>query len=137
MLNNEKYNNFSCKEFFLYMLLLNRLNLSKKNRKHFCDRKGLFVFYTKSEIAKDLRCSPTTAINVLKNLQKAGLIEKEYQKNGLPLKIYVKDIRENSNIKTKPQDTSFNIESAIQNSQTNKYNFGEMKNPKIRHKKTT
>ena len=139
MLKNEKYKDLSCNEFFLYMLLLNRLNLSKKNIKHFSDKKGIFVFYTNTQICQDLRCSHNTALNVVKNLQKAGLIEKEYQQNGLPFKIYVKDIRENSNTKPniKVQETSFDIDSAIENSKTNKYNFGEMKNPKIRHKKTT
>lgn len=138
MLKDEKYKNFSSKEFMLYTLLLNRLNLSKKNTRHFCDEKGFFVYYSNSEIEKAVRCSHPTVTTLLQNLEDAGLIHKEYQKNGLPLKIYVNDIRENTNIKKpEPQETSFDVESALQKEKTNRKNFGEMKNPKARHKKTT
>lgn len=136
MLNDDKYKQFSCKEFMLYTLLLNRLNLSKKNSKHFFDKNGFFVFYTREQIMNDIRCSRATATTLLKNLENAGLIHKEYQSNGLPLKIYVNDIRENTNIKPKhQQETSFDINSALQKEKSNRINFGEMKNPRIRHKK--
>ena len=138
MLNDDKYKNFGSKEFMLYILLLNRLNLSKKNSKHFFDKNGFFVFYTREQIMNDIRCSRATATTLLKNLENAELIHKEYQSNGLPLKIYVNDIRENTNTKPKhQQETSFDIDHAISHSKTNKLNFGEMKNPKVRHKKTT
>lgn len=137
MLNNEKYKNFGSKEFMLYTLLLNRLNLSKKNSKHFFDKNGYFVFYSREQIMKDIRCSRSTASTILNNLENAGLIHKDYQGNGKPLKIYVNDIRKNINPKVKTQETSFDIESASQREKTNRRNFGEMKNPRIRHKKTT
>lgn len=139
MLNDDKYKNFSSKEFLLYTLLLNRLNLSKKNSKHFFDRNGYFIFYSREEIMNDIRCSRTTASIILNNLENAGLIYKEYQDNGKPLKIYVNDIRENTNTKPKPEarETSFDINSALQKEKSNRLNFGEMKNPKVRHKKTT
>ena len=139
MLNDDKYKNFSSKEFLLYILLLNRLNLSKKNSKHFCDKNGFFVFYSRKQIMKDIRCSQSTVSTVLNNLENAGLIHKEYQGNGKPIKIYVNDIRENNIQKPKPkaQEISFNIESALQKEKSNRINFGEMKNPRIRHKKTT
>ena len=139
MLNDDKYKNFSSKEFLLYTLLLNRLNLSKKNSKHFFDKNGYFVFYSREQVMKDIRCSRATASTVLNNLEYAGLIYKEYQNNGLPLKIYVNDIRENTKSKPRPkaQETSFDINSALQKEKSNRLNFGEMKNPKARHKKTT
>lgn len=87
----------------------------------------------------DIRCSRTTASIILNNLENAGLIYKEYQDNGKPLKIYVNDIRENTNTIPKPEarETSFDIKSALQKEKSNRLNFGEMKNPKVRHKKTT
>lgn len=85
----------------------------------------------------DIRCSRTTASIILNNLENAGLIYKEYQDNGLPLKIYVNDIRENTKPNPKAQETSFDINSALQKEKSNRLNFGEMKNPKARHKKTT
>ena len=110
MLSDDKYKDFSSKEFFLYMLLLNRLNISKSNLKHFSDKNGIFVYYTNKEITKQLRCDKTTSIKVLSRLENAGLIRKEYQKRGLPLKIYVNDIRAENNgaysTFQKPQDKS-------------------------------
>ena len=145
MLNDEKYKSFSAKEFLLYMLLLNRLNISKKNRRYFCDKKGFFVYYSYAQIKKDVRCSHPTVTTLLNNLEKAGLIHKEYQANGLPLKIYVNDIREgnvkaitpkyNPKPESKQKETSFDIDRAVEQSKLNKYNFGEMKNPRARHKK--
>ena len=119
----------------------------KTNRKHFSDKNGIFIYYTISEIERDLRCGHNSAINVLKNLESVGLITKKYQKKGLPLKIYVNDIREgnvkqatpkyNPKPEPKPKETSFDIDLAIEQSKLNKHNFGEMKNPRARHKKTT
>ena len=88
---------------------------------------------------KDIRCSRATASIILNNLENAELIKKENQGNGKPLKIYVRDIRENTKSKPKPkaQETSFDINSALQKEKSNRLNFGEMKNPKSRHKKTT
>ena len=137
MLNDDKYKNFSSKEFLLYTLLLNRLNLSKKNSKHFFDKNGYFVFYSREQIINDIRCSRSTASIILNNLENAELIKKENQGNGKPLKIYVRDIRENTKPKPKAQETSFDINSALQKEKSNRLNFGEMKNPKSRHKKTT
>lgn len=93
MLENEKYKDFSSKEFFLYMLLLNRANISRLNLRQFSDKNGVFVYYSNEQITDHLRCNKNTSSNVLKKLEDAGLIQKEYQKNGLPLKIYVNDIR--------------------------------------------
>lgn len=139
MLNDDKYKNFGSKEFMLYTLLLNRLNLSKKNSKYFFDKNGYFVFYRREQIINDIRCSRSTASTILNNLENAELIKKEHKGNGKPLKIYVNDIRENTNIKpkTKIQETSFDIETAIKKEKSNRKDFGEMKNPKARHKKTT
>ena len=111
MLSDDKYKDFTSKEYFLYMLLLNRSNISKSNLMHFSDKNGVFVYYTNKEITKQLKCDKTTSIKVLSNLENAGLIRKEYQKRGLPLKIYVNDIRDEStstysSFKT-PQDKPF------------------------------
>ncbi len=93
MLNNEKYKDFSSKEFFLYMLLLNRANISRLNLRQFSDKNGVFVYYSNEQITDHLRCNKNTSSNVLKKLEDAELIRREYQKRGLPMKIYVNDIR--------------------------------------------
>ncbi|MBR5246550.1 MAG: replication initiator protein A [Clostridia bacterium] len=92
MLETDTYSHFSSKDFLLYMLLLNRLKLSKLNPKHFSDEKGIFIYYTNQQIRCHLRCNHKTATSSLTKLEQAGLIHREYQKDGLPLKIYVNDV---------------------------------------------
>ncbi|MBR2954035.1 MAG: replication initiator protein A, partial [Clostridia bacterium] len=108
---NEKYKHLSPYSKILYALFLNRLNLSKMNSSKFCDKNGLFIYYTNAQIRESLCCSVNPAVNALKELENYGLIRKEYQKNGLPLKIYVNDVfgvhtrTYNKNVpQPKPQD---------------------------------
>ena len=129
---DEKYSALSSGEKILYVLLLNRTNYSRKNIKKFYDDKnGLFVFFTVKQIKEYLNCSEKTVIKMLKNLEQVGLIKKEYQKKGLPVKIYVLDLKEE--IKTPTSDSfSFNVERATQKSRDNRIDFGTKKN-KPRH----
>lgn len=90
---DEKYKNISSNAKILYSLFLNRTKFSKKNTEKFSDKNGVFIYYSNSQIKKHLCCSVHTAINSLNELEKIGLIRKEHQKRGLPLKIYVNDIR--------------------------------------------
>lgn len=92
LIQNENYSFLSCEEKLLYILLLNRANISAKNTKIFQDSKGVFIFYSNKQIQNHLHCSNKTAIKILNNLESAGLIRKDYQKRGLPLKIYVNDV---------------------------------------------
>ncbi len=97
-------------EKLLYALLLNRINLSRKNHKSFSDNNGVFIYYSNKQIQRHLNCSDRTATYALNNLEQAGLIRKEYQKIGLPLKIYVNDVREmdkavHSSAPEKPQES--------------------------------
>ncbi len=109
MITNTKYQNLTSNEKLLYALLLNRKNLSRKNRKSFSDNNGIFIYYSNNQIQKHLNCSDKTVTYSLNNLEQAGLIRRKYQKRGLPLKIYVNDIRtENGDTcysaSQKPQD---------------------------------
>ncbi|MBQ8767818.1 MAG: replication initiator protein A [Clostridia bacterium] len=131
MLTDERFENLSTHDFFLYMLLLNRANASKKNLKRFSDKKGVFVFYSNSRISKDIRCTQRTATRTLNNLEQAGLIRKEYQQRGLPLKIYVNDIRNESTYSIasapKEKEVSFDVERALSQKQKNRRSFGDKK----------
>ena len=93
LITDEKYKALTSNEKILYVLFLNRLNYSRKNLNRFSDEKGVFIYYSYKSIQNHLNCSEPTITSALNNLQKAGLIRKEYQKRGLPLKIYVNDIR--------------------------------------------
>lgn len=129
MLTDERYSHLSCKEYFLYMLLLNRSNISRKNLKSFCDGGGVFVYYTNQQITQHLKCSKRTAVTVLQRLEEAGLIKRVHRTNGLPLKIYVTDVKElYKRPAPKSQDVSFNVERAKEKSRENRQDFGEKKN---------
>ncbi len=93
LITNEKYKKLTSNEKLLYVLLLNRRKFSEKNRHKFSDENGVFVYYSNKQIRNHLNCSESTAMLALNNLQKAELICKGYQERGLPLKIYVNDIR--------------------------------------------
>lgn len=86
-----QYENLSTNSIVLYSLFLNKKKLSMTN-KAFRDCDGVFINYTTSQICKHLRCGKDSAKKALCELEKAGLIRKKYQKNGLPLKIYVNDV---------------------------------------------
>ena len=135
LITDEKYRTLSSDEKLLYVLLLNRVNFSKKNLNNFSDSNGVFVYYSNKQIQNHLNCCKSTAIKALNNLKKVGLIKKEYQRKSMPIKIYVNDIRthhqkaptlKKSSYKEKP--TSFDIERATSRTQFNRQNFGEMKN---------
>ncbi len=132
------------------MLLLNKLNISKLNLKNFSDKNGVFVYYSNQQICRHLRCNHKTATDTLKNLQQAGLIRKEYQKNGLPLKIYVNDVfcmhqntykpknqqpqkppqAFNSRTPAPTKEVSFNADISSEQKAYYRKNFGDLKNPK-------
>ena len=64
---------------------------------------------------------------MLKNLESAELIKKEYQKNGLPIKIYVTDLRDSAKNPTS-KTVSFDIAKAENQARENRMTFGEKKN---------
>jgi hypothetical protein len=87
----EKYSELSSKAVLLYSLFLNRTKFSLQNKK-FKDDNGVFIYYSTEQISKHLHCGISSAKVTLSELEQAGLIRKEYQQNGLPLKIYVNDV---------------------------------------------
>ena len=136
LIEAEEYKSLSSKEILLYSLLLNRTNISKLNNRTFRDEKGYFVFYTNKQITEHLRCSKDSATLALKRLEHAGLIRREYTRKGLPMKIYVNDIRGVDKTfyrKKEPKSSaihnvSFDIEKAEALSKINRGDFGTKKN---------
>lgn len=134
LITEEKYKVLSSDEKILYTLLLNRVNYSKKNLKKYSDEKGIFVYYSNKQIREHIGCSVNTATKILNNLEKVGLIKKEYQKRGLPLKIHVTDIRNYKSASYIPSSqVSFDIERATQKSKENRMDFGSKKNKRRTH----
>jgi hypothetical protein len=92
---DERYSALSSRATVLYTLFLNRKKLSANN-KRFCDSNGIFIYYSIPQICNHLHCGKDSARSAVTELEQAGLIRKECQKNGLPLKIYVNDIQSSS-----------------------------------------
>ena len=90
---DERYSALSSRATVLYTLFLNRKKLSINN-KRFCDSNGIFIYYSTPQICNHLHCGKDSARSAVTELEQAGLIKKEYQKKGLPLKIYVNDIQD-------------------------------------------
>ena len=77
----------------LYGLMLDRMNLSVKNR-WFDDENRVYIIYTVSDIMDELGCAEQKAIKLLSELdikKGIGLIERKRQGLGKPNIIYVKN----------------------------------------------
>ena len=91
LIYDSQFSHLSVNAIILYSLMLNRKKLSV-NKPEYNDKNGTFIFFSNPQIQKALRCNQDSARKTLNQLESAGLIRKEYQKQGLPLKIYVNDI---------------------------------------------
>lgn len=107
----------SSNEKITYMLLLDRLQSSKK-RKNFFDEKenDFFVIFTIEELSEKLGFSKTTAVGCCKKLEKLGYINKKRTFNGAT-KIFIPNIIEKSI--NKSEDAQENAE--MQKNETSKF----------------
>ena len=90
LVDSPAFSNLSADSKLLFALILDRMGVSELNAEKFTDSKGnLFVIYTINEICKKLGCGHDKAVNVLKELEKAGLISKQRNGCGKPTKLIV------------------------------------------------
>lgn len=79
----------------IYVILLERLELSKKNGEKWKDEKGeIFVYAKQEELAEKMGVSVSTIARAFRNLQSVGLIEVKKSGNGKPARIYVHEFLE-------------------------------------------
>jgi len=75
---------------FLYGLVLDRMGLSRENS--WIDTKGrVYIIYRIEDVMKTMGVSRSKAINLLKELEEFGLVEKKRQGLNKPNLLYVKD----------------------------------------------
>ena len=145
LIYDTNFSGLSLSAILLYSLMLNRQKLSYNNPL-FNDSKGTFIFFSNPQIQKALRCNKDTARKVLNELETHSLIRKEYQKQGLPLKIYVIDVfgmhnntyksqnvqpaKQNFKPYSPEKQVSFDVDITLTQMQKNRRNFGEIKIPK-------
>ena len=105
----------------LYGVLLDRMNLSMKNR-WFDSENRVYIIYQIAEIMEDFNFSKKTAVRYLNELEDFGLVEKKRRGLGLPSLLYVKKfivLQDHS----EPDDTDFNDKSEEDNLSENMENF--------------
>ncbi len=73
----------------IYVLLLDRIQLSKKNPGWVDAYGNVFVNYTIESLAQDVRRCPMTVKTALRDLEQAGLIDRVHQGLGRPNRIYI------------------------------------------------
>ena len=97
----------------LYGVLLDRMNLSMKNR-WFDSENRVYIIYQISEIMEDFNFSKKTAVRYLNELEDFGLVEKKRRGLGLPSLLYVKNfivLQDHS----EPDDTDLNDKTEYDN----------------------
>lgn len=89
MITDPMFENLSVNAKLLYGVLLDRMNLSMKNR-WFDDENRVYIIYQVAEIMEDFNFSKKTAVKYLNELVEFGLVEKKRRGLGLPSLLYVK-----------------------------------------------
>lgn len=89
LLEDTNYRSLSSGAKLLYGMLLRRVDLSRKNG--WIDAQGrVYLFYPITEVMELLGCCKQKAVNTLRELEVAGLLERESQGQGKPSKILPK-----------------------------------------------
>ena len=105
MIVDPMFEDLSVNAKLLYGVLLDRMNLSMKNR-WFDSENRVYIIYQISEIMEDFNFSKKTAVRYLNELEDFGLVEKKRRGLGLPSLLYVKNFvvfQDHS----EPDDTDF------------------------------
>ena len=88
LLSGEKYKRLSGDAKLLYSLMLNRMDLSRKNG-WYDERGHPFIYYTQDDITDSLGIGHSKAFTLLADLERAGLILRVRQGLGKPNRIYI------------------------------------------------
>jgi len=91
LFTREQFKQLSAEAKILYGIMLDKLDLSVKNR--WVDEKGrVYIIYTIEQIMADMNCADQKATKLLDELEKkCGLIERKRQGLGKPNLIFVKN----------------------------------------------
>jgi hypothetical protein len=109
LITNPTFDDIHYGSKILYGMMLNRSGLSATNP-DFIDKSGdVFIIYTIEQVMETMRCSNKTAVNMLKQLENIGLIEKKRRGQGKASLIYVKDFS-TLNAEFSTEDAGFSTE---------------------------
>ena len=115
LFTDSRFSSLSAEAKTLYGILLDRMDLSMKNG--WLDKQNrVYLFFTVQEIQESLGCGKNKAIQLMQELEKAGLIERKRQGMGKPSFVYVKNILScsESELKRFKNQTSGGLENKLQ-----------------------
>ena len=115
LFTDSRFSSLSAESKTLYGILLDRMDLSMKNG--WLDKQNrVYLFFTVQEIQESLGCGKNKAIQLIQELEKAGLIERKRQGMGKPSFVYVKNILScpESELKRFKNQTSGGLENKLQ-----------------------
>ena len=115
LFTDPRFSSLSAEAKTLYGILLDRMDLSMKNG--WLDKQNrVYLFFTVHEIQESLGCGKNKAIQLMKELEKMGLIERKRQGMGKPSFVYVKNILScpESGLKRFGNQTSGGLENKLQ-----------------------
>ncbi len=121
LFTHDYYRNITTEAKILYGILLDRMQLSLRNR--WFDEEGhVYIYYTIQEIMERLGCGNQKAVSLLKELDVEhgiGLVEKKRQGRGKPNALYIKNfasiLSENKDIFLCPEECDNHILSDVKN----------------------
>ena len=100
----------------LYGILLDRMSLSVKNG-WLDEQNRVFIIFSIEDVKRTLRCADNKATQLLRELEKFGLIERKRRGQGKPCLVYVKNFSSESSkesIKNRDNDDSCGSKIACQ-----------------------
>lgn len=92
LVTDELFSSVTIQAKILYGLLLDRMGLSVKY-KWIDEKNRVYVIYPLREIQEDLGISRKKAKEYLKELECAGLLERQHRGFGLPCLLYIKNFK--------------------------------------------
>lgn len=93
LFTNDYFADLSTDGKVFYGLMLDRMSLSLKNG-WFDAEKRAFIYFSIEEAMEMLKCKKNKVLDLMKSLEKLGLIERRRQGQGKPSVIYVKNFAE-------------------------------------------
>ena len=137
LFTGECFKSLSCEAKVLYGLMLDRMQLSIKNR--WIDEENRpYIFFTIEETMEFLDCKTQKATKLMKELDTEsgiGLIEKKRLGMGKPNVIYVKNFMVKSNVELKTEKKELETPENTQSFENQKSRLLEIKNQDFRESK--
>ncbi|KAF5068617.1 hypothetical protein DSECCO2_241370 [anaerobic digester metagenome] len=88
LITDKRFERLKCEAKLLYGLMLDRMALSIKN--NWLDRQNrAFIYYTIESAMEDLHCGHGKAGKLLSELEIYGLLQRKWQGQGKPDRLYV------------------------------------------------